>query len=132
MLTRVPAKLPPQLEAKVYETIGCAIRVHKALGPGFREGLYHDAMRVELTRSHIPWRSDLTVDVYYEGRPLRKQTLDLVVHDLIVVELKSVDRFHPLHTAQILSYMKAAGLPVGLLMNFNTTWLKGGIRRFVL
>lgn len=124
--------MPPELEAKVYQTIGCAIRVHKTLGPGFREGLYHDAMRVELTRSKIPWRSDLTIDVYYEGQPLRKQTLDLVVDGLIVLELKCVDRFHPLHTAQILSYMKAGGVPVGLLMNFNTTWLKGSIKRFVL
>jgi GxxExxY protein len=116
----------------VYKTIGCAIRVHKTLGPGFREGLYHDAMRVELSRAKLPWRSDLAIDVYYEGQPLRKQTLDLVVDGLIVLELKCVDRFHPLHTAQILSYMKAAGLPVGLLMNFNTTWLKGSIKRFVL
>lgn len=109
MLTRVPPRLPPEQERKVYETIGCAIRVHKALGPGFQEGIYHDAMRVELTRSQIPWRSDL-----------------------VVIELKTVDRFHPIHTAQVLSYMKAAGLPIGLLMNFKTTWLRGSIRRFVL
>lgn len=119
MLNKVPARLSPECEAKVYKTIGCALRVHKALGPGFREGLYHDAMRVELSRSKVAWRSDLTVDVYYEGQPLRKQTLDLVVDDLIVLELKAVDRFHPIHAAQILSYMKAAGLPVGLLMNFQ-------------
>ena len=132
VLTKVPPKLPPELEAKVYDTIGCAIRVHKALGPGFREGLYHDAMRIELSRSKLPWRSDLTIQLHYRGKPLRKQTLDLVVDGLIVVELKAVDRFHPLHTAQILSYMKAAALPVGLLMNFNTTCLKASIRRFVL
>lgn len=132
MLTRVPPRLPPEQERKVYETIGCAIRVHKALGPGFQEGIYHDAMRVELTRSQVPWRSDLVVDVYYQGNPLRKQKLDLVIYDLIVVELKTVDRFHPIHAAQVLSYMKAAGLPIGLLMNFKTTWLKGSIRRFVL
>ena len=132
MLTKVPARLPPEQELKVYQTIGCAIRVHKALGPGFSEGIYHDAMRVELTRSKIPWRSDLVVDVFYQGEPLRRQKLDLVVYDLIVLELKTVDRFHPIHTQQILSYMKAAGLPVGLLINFETTWLKGSIKRFVL
>ena len=132
MLNKVPPRLSPEREAKVYETIGCAIRVHTALGPGFREGLYHDAMRVELSRAKVAWRSDLTIDVYYEGRPLRRQTLDLVVDDLIVLELKAVDRLHPIHSAQILSYMKAAGLPIGLLMNFNTTWMKGSIRRFVL
>lgn len=132
MLSRVPPRLSPEQEARVYETIGCAIRVHKALGPGFRELIYHDAMRVELTGSRIPWRSDLVVDVYYRGEPLRQQKLDLVVDDLIVVELKTVERFHPIHTQQILSYMKAAGLPVGLLINFETTWLKGSIKRFVL
>jgi GxxExxY protein len=132
MLTKVPSRLPPELEVKIAETIGCAIRVHKALGPGFREGIYHDAMRVELTRSKIPWRSDLAIDVFYEEQPLRTQVLDLVVDGRIVVELKSVERFHPVHSAQVLSYMKAAGLPVGLLMNFNQKWLKGNIRRFVL
>jgi GxxExxY protein len=85
-----------------------------------------------MTRSGIPWRSDLVVDVHYRGEPLRQQKLDLVVFDLVVVELKTVDRFHPIHTQQILSYMKAAGLPVGLLVNFETTWLKGSIKRFVL
>jgi GxxExxY protein len=132
LLTKVPSRLPPEQEATVYDAIGCAIRVHKALGPGFREGIYHDAMRVELSRSNIPWRSDLVVDVFYRGQPLRKQKLDLVVNDLIVLELKTVDRFHPIHSQQILSYMKAAGLPIGLLINFETTWLKGSIKRFVL
>ena len=64
MLNKVPPRLPQEREAKVYDTIGCALRVHKALGPGFREGLYHDAMRVELSRSRIAWRSDLTIDTF--------------------------------------------------------------------
>lgn len=72
MLTRVPPKLPPELEAIVTQTIGCAIRVHKKLGPGFREGIYQDAMRVELTRSELRWDSELWIDMYYEGRPLRR------------------------------------------------------------
>jgi len=132
MLTQVPPRLPPELEAIVTRTIGCAITVHKTLGPGFRESIYHDALRIELTRCGIPWRSDLAVDVLYRGEPCRRQVLDLVVDGLVVVELKSVERLHPLHGAQTRSYMKAAKLPVGLLMNFNSTWLKGQIRRFVL
>ena len=132
MLTRVPPKLPPELEAIVTQTIGCAIRVHKKLGPGFREGIYQDAMRVELTRSELRWDSELWIDMYYEGRPLRRQRLDLVVDRLIVVEIKALERLHPVHEAQILSYMKAAHLPVGLLMNFNTRLLKAQLRRFVL
>ena len=132
MLTRVPPKLPPELEAIVTRTIGCAISVHKQLGPGFREGIYQDAMRVELTRQGLAWNSEVWVDVFYEGRRLRRQKLDLVVDRLIVVEVKAVDRLHPVHEAQILSYMKAAKLPVGLLMNFNGQWLKSQLRRFVL
>ncbi len=132
MLTRVPPRLPPELEAIVTQTIGCAIRVHKTLGPGFKEPIYHDAMCVELTRSGITWRSEVAVDVFYESEPCRRQILDLVVDELIVVELKSVDRLHPLHGAQVVSYMKAAHLPVGLLMNFNSSCLRGQIRRFVL
>ena len=131
MLTRVPPKLPPELEAVVTQTIGCAIRVHKQLGPGFREALYQDAMRIELTRSQLRWNSEVVVRVKYCGEALRSQKLDLVVDDFIV-EIKAVDRLHPIHQAQILSYMKAAKLPVGLLMNFNTTWLKSQLRRFVL
>jgi GxxExxY protein len=132
MLTRVPPKLPPEHEAAVTHTIGCAIRVHKQLGPGFREAIYHDAMRIELTRAGLRWSGQVVVTVEYCSQPLRSQQLDLVVEDLIVVEIKAVDRLHPVHQAQILSYMKAAKLPVGLLMNFNTTWLKSQLRRFVL
>ena len=132
MLTRVPPKLPPELEAIVTRTIGCAIRVHKAMGPGFREGLYQDAIRIELTRSNLSWTNEQWVTMEYCGEPLRSQKLDLVVEGIIVLELKAVDHLHPVHEAQILSYMKAARLPVGLLMNFNSTWLRGQIRRFVL
>ena len=132
MLTRVPPTLPPELEAIVTRTIGCAITVHKKLGPGFREGIYQDGMRVELTRQGVRWKSEVWVDVFYEGRRLRRQKLDLVVDDLIVVEVEAVDRLHPIHEAQILSYMKAAKLPVGLLMNFNATLLKSQLRRLVL
>lgn len=132
MLTRVPPKLPPELEAIVTRTIGCAINVHKKLGPGFREGIYQDAMRVELSRQHLAWNSEVWIDVFYEGRRLRRQKLDLIVEGVVVVEIKAVDRLHPVHEAQILSYMKAAKLPVGLLMNFNGQWLKSQLRRFVL
>ena len=132
MLTRVPPKLPPELEAIVTRTIGCAIRVHKAMGPGFREGLYQDAIRNELRRSNLSWTNEKWVTMEYCGEPLRSQKLDLVVEGIIVLELKAVDHLHPVHEAQILSYMRAARLPVGLLMNFNSTWLRGQIRRFVL
>ena len=87
---------------------------------------------MELTRSMLPWDNEVWVDVFYEGHRLRRQKLDLVVDNLIVLEIKAVDRLHPIHEAQILSYLKAARLPVGLLMNFNTQYLKYQLRRFVL
>jgi GxxExxY protein len=132
VLTRVPPRLPPEMEKIVTQTIGCAIAVHKSLGPGFREGIYHDALRIELSRQGIAWSGEVAVDVTYRGEPCRRQILDLVVDKVLVVEIKSVERLHPLHGAQLVSYMKAASLPVGLLMNFNASWLKGQIRRFVL
>lgn len=132
VLTRVPPRLPAEMEAIVTRTIGCAISVHRSLGPGFREGLYHDAMRIELSARGLPWSSDVEVDVFYRGQPLRRQKLDLVVDRFIVVEIKAVDRLHPIHEAQILSYMRAAKLPVGLLMNFNSNYVKSQLRRFVL
>lgn len=132
MLTRVPPRFPPEMEAIISRTIGCAIRVHKAIGPGFTEGVYHDALQIELTAEGLSWKRKYAVSVLYRDQPTRRQELDLVVDDFIVVEVKAVDRLHPVHVAQILSYMKAARLPVGLLMNFNAALLKSQLCRFVL
>jgi GxxExxY protein len=132
MLTRVPPRLAPELEGIVTRTIGCALRVHQTLGPGYSEGVYHDAMAIELEVSSIPYVRELVVPVTYRGRPLRDYQLDLVVDRLVVVEIKAVDKLHPMHQTQILSYMKAARLPVGLLMNFQSEYLRSQMRRFVL
>lgn len=132
MLTRVPPRLPPELEAIVTRTIGCALRVHQALGPGYAEAVYHDAVAIELDDSGISFAREVPVALMYRGRKIRDQRLDLVVDRLSVVEIKAVDRLHPIHQTQILSYMKSARLPVGLLMNFQTEYLKSQLRRFVL
>jgi GxxExxY protein len=131
-LTRVPPKFPPEMEAIVTRAIGCAMRVHRSLGPGFAEGIYHDAMQLELTAKGLFWQRQYPVSVIYRGQATRRQFLDLVVDRFIVVEVKAVDRLHPVHVAQILSYMKAGRFPIGLLMNFNAPYLKGQLRRFVL
>ena len=132
MLTRVPPKLPPELEATVTRTIGCALRVHQTLGPGYSEGVYHDAMTIELEVSSIPYIRELVVPMTYRDRRVRDYKLDLVVDGLVVVEIKAVEKLHPIHQAQILSYMKAARLPVGLLMNFQSEYLPSQMRLFVL
>lgn len=132
MLTRVPPRLPPEMEAIVTRTIGCGIRVHQALGPGFSEGVYQDAMQIELTTEGLRWDREFEISVIYRDQPTRRQRLDLVVDGFVVVEIKAVERVHPIHVSQILSYMKAARMPIGLLMNFRTQFLKSQLWRFVL
>ena len=132
MLIRVTPVLSPEREAIVTRTIGCAIRVHQALGPGFHEAIYQDAMGVELEWEGLPYEREFRVAMFYRERPLRTQRLYLVVDGLVVVELKAVEHLERVHQTQLLSYMKAAKLPVGLLMNFHAEFLKSQLRRFVL
>lgn len=132
MLIRVTPVLSPEREAIVTRTIGCAIRVHQALGPGFHEAIYQDAMGVELEWEGLRYEREFRVAMFYRERPLRTQRLDLVVDGLVVVELKAVEHLERVHQTQLLSYMKAAKLPVGLLMNFHAEFLKSQLRRFVL
>jgi GxxExxY protein len=132
MLTRTTPACSPETEALVTRTIGCALRVHQALGPGYTEGLYHDAMAIDLTLEGLRYERELSIRVMYRSQPLRPQRLDLVVEGQIVVELKAVERLDRIHQAQLLSYLKAGGFSVGLLMNFHSEFLKSSLRRFVL
>ncbi|MDP2054796.1 MAG: GxxExxY protein [Acidobacteriota bacterium] len=113
-------------------TIGCALRVHQTLGPGFHDAVYQDALAVELELEGLPFEREFQVAIFYRGRQLRTQRLDLVVDRRVVVELKAVEQLQRVHQTQILSYLKAAKLPVGLLMNFHAEFLKSQLRRFVL
>ncbi len=113
--------------------IGAAIEVHRHLGPGLLESLYHRAMRHELTLRGIGFRYEEPVEVHYKGVSLGDDLrLDLIVENELVVELKAVDRPHPIHEAQLLSYLRLAGLHKGLLLNFNVLLLRDGIKRMVL
>ena len=132
MLYKTTPACSPEVEAIVHRTIGCALRVHTALGPGFTEGPYHDAMEIDLIMEGLRCRREYPIRMQYRGKPLREQFLDLVVEDGLVVELKAVERLAPVHQAQIMSYMKAGHFKVGLLMNFNSDYLKSSLRRFVL
>jgi len=132
MLYKTNPKCSPEIEAFVTRTIGCAIRVHQALGPGYTEGLYHDAMAVDLALEGLRFEREVTLEMTYRGHALREQRLDLVVERAVVVELKAVEHLNPVHQAQLLSYMKAGNYKVGLLMNFHSPYLKTTLRRFVL
>lgn len=112
--------------------IGCALRVHRELGAGLLESVYESALSIELADRRIPFQRQKLISVTYRGRSIGEQRLDLVVDDRVVVELKSVERFDPVHEAQLLGYMRLGRYPVGLLINFNCRLLKYGIKRFVI
>jgi GxxExxY protein len=112
------------------QVIGAGLAVHKGLGPGFLESVYHSAMRVSLTHRSIPFQSQLPVDIAFEGVLVGRARIDLVVARQIVLELKSVDKLHDIHFVQLRSYLRAAHLHLGLLLNFNSPTLK--IRRVIV
>jgi GxxExxY protein len=113
--------------------IGAAIEVHRALGPGLLESAYETCLCHELAAKGIPFRRQVPIPVRYKDVDLDcGYRADLVVEDAVVVEIKAVDRLTPLHQAQLLTYLKLAGLTTGLLMNFNTAVLKEGIKRLVM
>jgi GxxExxY protein len=112
--------------------IGCAMTVHRALGPGLLEATYEEALCLELSDSGIPFNRQPRIAVVYKGRTIGEYRLDLVVDGQVVVEIKSVERFIGLHRAQVLAYMRALRKRTGLLLNFNSEVLKAGIRRLTL
>jgi len=119
---------------KLTETIiGVAMDVHRALGPGLLESAYEECLCHELCLRDLHIQRQLAMPVSYKGIELDcGYRLDLVVSDLVVVELKAVESLLPIHEAQLLTYLKLGGWPVGLLLNFNVPVLKEGIIRRVL
>ena len=112
--------------------IGCAIEVHKHLGPGLKESSYQKALCAALSHQNIRYRARSTVQVAFEGKSVGSYQPDLIVESTVVVELKSVDRLIPLFTSQVVSYLKITGLRVGLILNFNCVKMAAGIKRVVL
>ena len=118
-------------DALAHAVIGAAIEVHRVLGPGFLEDVYSKALAIEFGLRGIPFEAQKTIHVNYKDHAVGDDRLDFVVGGRVVVELKAVTVFAPIHSAQLLSYLKATGLPLGLLINFNAILLKEGIRRMV-
>jgi GxxExxY protein len=113
--------------------IKSAIKVHKELGPGLLESVYQMCMGIEIGRMGLSVRSEVPVPVYYFGEMLHEEgfRMDLLVEDQVIVELKSVEDIKPIHKKQLLTYLKLAGKPLGLLINFNENLLKNGITRII-
>ena len=113
-----------------FQIIGAAMEVHSALGPGLLEQTYENALCIELRRRGIRHSQQKRFEVEYRGEIVGEMYADLVVEDKVIVELKSVRELASIHEAQILAYLKAARVKTGLLINFNVTSLKSGVRRF--
>jgi GxxExxY protein len=115
------------------EVIGAAIEVHRAVGPGLLESAYQHCLARELDVRRIPFQREVWIGIDYKGLIIeRAYRLDFLVGGLVVVELKAVDCLTPIDDAQLLTYLRLGGWPVGLLINFNVPILKEGIRRRVL
>lgn len=106
----------------VYQVNGAAIEVHKNIGPGLLESVYHKCMMKELSLRGISFQSELIIPIEYKGLELESDLrCDLFIEDCLVLELKSVDRIIPIHVAKLMSYMKLLQTPMGLMVNFNVT-----------
>ena len=110
--------------------IGCAIAVHRVLGPGLVEATYEEALCIELADEGLRFSRQVGVPITYRGRLIGEYRPDL--EETVVVEIKSVERLTGLHQAQLLAYMRILRLPVGLLLNFNGETLRSGIRRLAI
>lgn len=108
--------------------IGAAIEVHRLLGPGYPESVYKEALCVELQLWGIPFARQPQITLNYKEHAIGSHRPDLLVGGCLIVELKAVDTLAPIHSAQLLAYLKATGLRLGLLINFNVPILKAGIR----
>ena len=121
------------LNELTHEIIGAAIEVHRELGPGKKEAAYEHALVYELDLRGLPYLAQRPLPVVYKGLKLDcGYRLDVLVQNLVVVEAKSLEEPHPIHRAQVLTYLKLGGWKVGLLLNFNVPVLKDGIERLVL
>lgn len=122
-----------QITDLTYEVIGAAITVHKEIGPGLLESVYHECLKSELEERRINYCSELIVPVFYKGKDLdAKLRCDLLIEETLVVELKSVEMVLPVHSAQLLTYLKLLQKPKGILINFNcSNIIREGQQTFV-
>ncbi|MBT3556494.1 MAG: GxxExxY protein [Rhodospirillales bacterium] len=115
------------------KVIGLAIEVHRHLGPGLLESAYEECLCYEFTQASIPFSRQVALPVIYKNVNLDcGYRMDIVVDELIILELKTVEKILPIHHAQLMTYLKLGNMKTGLLMNFNNAVLKDGIKRVVL
>ena len=125
-------QLGEQVEQLAYRVIGAAIEVHRLLGPGFLESVYQESLEVEFRMRGIACHPKKPVGITYKGYSVGEGQLDFLVGDILIVELKAVEKLAPIHEAQVISYLKMTKNSLGFLINFNVPILKEGIKRIIL
>ena len=112
--------------------IGCAIEVHRCLGPGLLESIYESALCIELEAAGVPFKRQVGIPLFYKGELISEHRPDLVVADQVIVEIKSIQRLEQIHIAQMLTYLRVTQLRLGLILNFNNALMRHGVRRVSL
>jgi GxxExxY protein len=131
-MLKIVSPLSEDLENLAHDVIACCLAVHRELGPGLLESVYPRAVAMELEDRGLSFEMEKPLPVNYHGQLLCHQRVDMFVDGRIVLELKSVEMLHPIHVAQVISYLRLTKSRLGLLINFNVPILKQGIRRIVL
>lgn len=126
------APLPATVEAVARRCIDCGLHVHRELGPGFKERIYHRAFALELDARNIKFECEKPILVRYKEWTIPGQKIDLLIEGCVMIELKSVPRLRKIYTNQVLSYLQTADLRLGLIMNFNTRLFRDGLKRVIL
>jgi GxxExxY protein len=130
-MLRVSSSLSEAEEAIVKQAVDVGFTVHRVLGPGFKERIYEEAYCLEMDARGMRFERQKKIEVPYKSWLIPGQTIDLIIEGLVLVELKAVPKLRRIHRAQVLSYLKATRLPVGLVMNFSSELFKNGIKRVV-
>jgi GxxExxY protein len=122
--------IPQDIEALARATVHAALTVHRSLGPGLLESAYSECLSIELAAAGISMEREKVLPLVYRGRPVESAyRVDLIVGHKLLVEIKAVESLAPVHTAQVITYLKLLDLPLGLLINFNVPLIKDGIHR---
>jgi GxxExxY protein len=122
----------PEINSLTERIIGFAIEIHRILGPGLLEATYEAAMCIELDAAGVKYQHEVRLPAYYKGRLLGEYRIDFIIEDLVVVEIKSVERMNPVFEAQLITYLRVSHKHLGLLINFNSRLVKDGVQRLAL
>jgi GxxExxY protein len=112
--------------------ISCAMEVHSAIGPGLLESIYEEALAHEFSLRQVPFERQKAISLRYKGKDIGNHRIDFLVENAVILELKAVETMHRIYEAQVLTYLRAMEIKVGLLINFNVVRLKEGIKRLIL